>query len=154
MCVIYLFGGIGKARGELWWDGSALWYAFAIKEYQSLDMLWTVRFPAVVALLTHLTVLWELSYAFLVWPKLTRPFMIGMAILVHAGIAIALGMKTFGLAMIIANLAFIYPEYVSATVTALAHWLSRGRQSTAALAAASEPPRSDRRKVMASATSV
>src|SRR5439155_12797337 len=37
MCVIYLFGGIHKMRGETWWDGSALWYAFASLEYQSID---------------------------------------------------------------------------------------------------------------------
>src|SRR5688572_20046138 len=41
MCVIYLFGGIGKARGAAWWDGTAMWLAFATLEYQSLDMLWT-----------------------------------------------------------------------------------------------------------------
>ncbi|HEY2411102.1 MAG TPA: HTTM domain-containing protein, partial [Pirellulaceae bacterium] len=43
MCVIYLFGGIHKMRGETWWDGSALWYAFASLEYQSIDMLWTAK---------------------------------------------------------------------------------------------------------------
>lgn len=119
MCVIYLFGGIGKARGELWWDGSALWYAFATLEYQSLDMTWTVHAPWLLALMTHLTLFWELSYAFLIWPKLTRPVMLVMAVFVHAGIALAMGMKTFGLIMIIGNLAFIYPEYVEATVAAL-----------------------------------
>jgi hypothetical protein len=35
---------------------------------------------------------------------------------VHLGIALFLGMPTFGLAMIIANLAFVYPETVEAIV--------------------------------------
>jgi hypothetical protein len=61
MCVIYMFGGIGKMRGDLWWDGSALWYAFALKDYQSVDMTWTVHFREVLALLTHLTLFWEVS---------------------------------------------------------------------------------------------
>ena len=34
-------------------------------------------------------------------------------------------MKTFGLMMIIANLAFVYPEYVEATVGALGRMLVR-----------------------------
>jgi hypothetical protein len=121
MCVIYLFGGIGKMRGETWWDGSALWFAFASLEYQSIDMTWTVRHRWLLALLTHLTVFWETFYCFLVWPKLTRPLCLALAVLVHGGIGICLGMQTFGLAMIIANLAFLSPETVRAVVT----WLCR-----------------------------
>ena len=120
MCVIYLFGGIHKMRGETWWDGSALWYAFASLEYQSIDMLWTAKHRWLLATLTHVTVFWETFYCFLVWPKLTRPICIAMAVAVHAGIGLVLGMKTFGLVMIIGNLAFVYPE----TVAALAAWFS------------------------------
>src|SRR6185369_2148811 len=121
MCVIYLFGGIGKARGEAWWDGTAMWLALASLEYQSLDLVWLVRYPWLLALLTHVTVFWETFYCFFVWPKLTRPICLILAVFVHGGIALALGMKTFGLAMLIGNLAFVYPEYARATIT----WLSR-----------------------------
>jgi hypothetical protein len=121
MCVIYLFGGIGKMRGDAWWDGSALWFGFANLEYQSLDMTWMVYYPWLVALLTHLTVFWETFYCFLVWPKLTRPIMLGLAIAMHLGICFCLGMWTFGLAMIVGNLAFVSPTLVRATV----HWLLR-----------------------------
>lgn len=127
MCVIYLFGGIGKARGDTWWEGSALWFAFATLEYQSLDMVWTVHLPWLLALLTHITLFWELAYAFLIWPKLTRPIMLVLAVLVHAGIGLCMGMKTFGLMMIFANLAFVYPEYVQATVAALSRLVRRER---------------------------
>jgi hypothetical protein len=72
--VIYLFGGISKLRGDMWWDGSAVWFALANAEYQSLDLTWLARFR---------------------W-----------------AIALALGMPTFGLAMIIANLAFVSPDLV------------------------------------------
>jgi hypothetical protein len=112
MCVIYLFGGIGKMRGEMWWDGSALWFAFASLEYQSMDMTWMVKHRWLLALLTHLTVFWETFYCFFVWPKLTRPVCLAMAVLVHLGIATCLGMMTFGLVMIIGNVAFVYPEII------------------------------------------
>lgn len=116
MCIIYLFGGIGKMRGELWWDGSAVWFAIANYEYQSLDITWLVHYPFVIALLTHATVFWETFYPFLVWPHLTRPIALGMAVLVHAGIAIFLGMPTFGLVMIFGNIAFVAPETVAGIV--------------------------------------
>src|SRR5205814_10026699 len=80
MCVIYLYGGIAKMRGETWWDGSALWYAFASLEYQSLDMTWMAHYLWLLALLTHVTVFWETFYCFLVWPRLTRPICLAMAI--------------------------------------------------------------------------
>jgi hypothetical protein len=120
MCIIYLFGGIGKMRGEMWWDGSALWYAIANYEYQSLDLTWLVRFPWLIAVLTHITVFWETFYAFLVWPRQTRPIVLGLAVLIHGGIALFLGMPTFGIAMIIGNLAFVSSETMASWVSAIA----------------------------------
>ncbi len=138
MCVIYLFGGIAKMRGNMWWDGSAVWYAVANLEYQSIDMTWLVHFPALIALLTHVTVFWETFYCALVWPRLTRPIVLAIAIGVHGGIALFLGMITFGLAMLIGNLAFVSPRLVQMIVeyplnfvrkTAEATEASRGRQA-------------------------
>ena len=47
MCIIYLFGGISKMRGEMWWDGTAVWYAISNLEYQSLDITWLVQLSVV-----------------------------------------------------------------------------------------------------------
>jgi hypothetical protein len=142
MCVIYLFGGISKMRGDLWWDGSALWFGFANLEYQSLDMTWTVHVPWLLAMLTHITVFWETFYCFLVWPKLTRPLCLALAVGVHLGIGLCLGMWTFGLAMIIGNMAFVPPEIVRAVVTWLCRPLGRvfaNRQESAAKIVRSVP---------------
>jgi hypothetical protein len=140
MCVIYLFGGIGKARGGTWWDGQAMWLAFASLEYQSLDMTWMVRYPWVLALLAHITVFWETFYCLLVWPRLTRPLALGLAVLVHLGIAMCLGMKTFGLAMIIGNMAFLYPETVHAFVTWLGARFGQRHPASAATERSSARP--------------
>jgi hypothetical protein len=43
----------------------------------------------------------------LVWPRLTRPWILVIAFFVHAGIALFMGMITFGLMMLVANLAFV-----------------------------------------------
>lgn len=125
MCVIYIFGGISKARGVMWWDGSACWYAVANLEYQSFDCTWLVHWPWLIALLTHITLFWETFYCFFVWPKITRPICLALAIAVHGGIAIFLGMKTFGLAMIFGNLAFLEPEWVRDGVAAVSRSFRR-----------------------------
>ncbi|MEX2141554.1 MAG: HTTM domain-containing protein [Pirellulales bacterium] len=112
LCIIYLFSGLGKAMGETWWDGSAMWLAVANYEYQSIDLTWLADWPAILSLFAHVTVAWELSYPALVWPRLTRPLVVAMSVPIHLGIALFLGMMTFGLVMIIANLAFVSPGVV------------------------------------------
>ena len=86
-----------------------MWMAFGNMEYQSLDMTWMADWPRLINLMTHVTVFWELSYAALIWPRLTRPVVLLLAIPLHMGIAICLGMMTFGLAMLFGNLAFVPP---------------------------------------------
>jgi hypothetical protein len=112
MCIIYLFSGIAKLQGEPWVIGEASWLSFGMLEYQSLDMTWMAKYPLLLNLMTHATVFWELSYCALIWPRLTRPWVLLMAVFVHGGIALALGMPTFGLVMLIGNLAFISPKAV------------------------------------------
>ena len=107
MCVIYLFGGIGKARGELWWDGFAMWQAASNYEYQSVPLTWIIYAPFLMAMLTHVTLFWETFYIATVWNRSLRPVTLILALLVHAGIAVHLGMITFGTAMIIGNAAFL-----------------------------------------------
>ncbi|MCA9217765.1 MAG: HTTM domain-containing protein [Planctomycetales bacterium] len=125
MCIMYLFAGIAKMRGGTWWDGSAVWFAIASFEYQSLDATWLGRWPHVIALLSHVTVFWETFYCVLVWPRLSRPIILVLAVAVHGGIAMYLGMITFGLAMLIGNFAFIEPKLVDATVRRMSSLTSR-----------------------------
>ncbi len=112
LCVIYLFGGLSKMRGEMWFDGSALWYTIVNYEYQSLDLVWLGRSRVAIASLTAATVFWETFYCALVWPRLTRPLALGMAVMVHGGIALGLGMVTFGFIMLVANFSFIEPSWL------------------------------------------
>ena len=113
LCAIYLFGGLAKARGETWWDGTAVWYSVGNYEYQSMDMTWLAGFPFVFSALSHLTMFWEIFYCLLVWPRMTRPFVLAMAVAVHGGIAFCLGMITFGVMMIAANCVFLSPEWIA-----------------------------------------
>jgi hypothetical protein len=111
LCAIYLFGGLSKMRGEMWYDGSAMWFTIVNYEYQSFDLTWIGRSPLLIATLSGLTIFWETFYCALVWPKLTRPLVLATAVFVHGGIAFGLGMITFGTIMIVANLAFVAPDF-------------------------------------------
>lgn len=107
LCIVYFFSGIAKLLGASWWEGTAIWGAVANSRYRTLDLTWLARHPLLVNALTLGTLFWEVSYPALVWPRLTRRLAIAMGILVHGGIGLAMGMKEFALAMIVANLAFV-----------------------------------------------
>ncbi|MGI9428144.1 MAG: HTTM domain-containing protein [Bythopirellula sp.] len=128
LCIIYMHSGLAKLVGENWQAGTAVWWALANQEYQSISMTWiagwTTVGPILIALMTHATVIWELFYCCLVWNRYTRPLVLWMAVAVHGGIALFMGMITFGLAMIYANLAFLKPATVRRWVDPWANWVS------------------------------
>ena len=107
LCVVYFFSGAGKLLGASWWEGTALWGAAANGQYRTLDLTWMADMPLLINALTLTTLFWEVAYAAIVWPRLTRPCAIGMGVAVHLGIGLAMGMMEFGLAMIVANMAFV-----------------------------------------------
>lgn len=115
LCIVYLFGGLGKMRGGPWWDGAAIWMAAASYEYQSVPLTWIGRYPVLCGLVSHVTIAFETFYCVAIWPLRSRVVFLLTAVAVHLGIAIFLGMITFGLMMIVANLIF-----VPATWTAVA----------------------------------
>jgi hypothetical protein len=110
LCVLYFFSGAGKLFGASWWEGTALWGAVANGQYRTLDLTFLAWHPLLINALTLGTLFWEISYAALVWPRLTRPLVLAMAVFVHLGIGLAMGMMEFGLAMIVANMAFLPPD--------------------------------------------
>lgn len=127
LCVIYLFGGLAKARGTTWWDGTAIWLSVGNYEYQSINMTWLANYPRLFSAMTHTTVFWEVFYCALIWPRKSRPWMLAGAVAMHGGIAAFLGMMTFGTMMIAANMIFVPPEWIAR----LAHrWIDQPEQSS------------------------
>jgi hypothetical protein len=107
LCVVYLFSGCGKLLGASWWEGTALWGAAANVQYRTLDLTWLASHPWIINALTLSTLWWEIAYAALVWPRLTRRLFLAIAVPVHLGIGLTMGMMEFGLAMLTANMAFV-----------------------------------------------
>lgn len=116
LCVVYFFAGAGKLQGDTWWLGTAMWISLANYEYQTLDVTWIAHAPWLINILSLFTVGWELTYSVFVWPRLTRPLVLLLAVPVHLGIAFCMGMITFGVAMLIANLAFVSPGITRAVM--------------------------------------
>jgi hypothetical protein len=129
MCVIYFFAGISKLQGPSWWNGEAMWRAFANLEYQSADLTWLAWHPWIVNAMTHTTIVWEISFCVLIWNALARPVMLMMAVVLHVGIGACLGMWTFGLIMLVGCASFLPNEGVRRLFDALVSRWSRARHA-------------------------
>jgi len=118
-CVIYIYAGLSKLQGPAWWSGEAVWLAFANLEYQSIDMTWIAWYPWLAEIMTHTTIIWEVSFAALIWVRPVRPYVLLVGFLLHAGIGAMMGMWTFGLIMIFGHVAFWSEQAVNRAVTVI-----------------------------------
>lgn len=112
LCVIYLWAGLGKLKGETWWSGEALWLAASNFEYQSNNLTWLIHIPWFYQLVTVITWAWEISFPMLVWHNTLRWPMLAVGLMMHFGIGMFMGMWTFALAMVFVYTAFLDPQFV------------------------------------------
>lgn len=95
----YLYSAVEKAQGVQWWNGELMWRALNLPEYRQYDFNWLVNYPLLSKIGGWGTLLVEGGYAFFIWPRATRGLWIVLAVGMHLGIAIFLGLGIFGLMM-------------------------------------------------------
>lgn len=112
LCLIYASAGLAKLQGRPWWDGTAVGMLLGNSEFRAFDLGFLADHPRWLELATHGTVWLEIVYPALVWFRGWRPWLIGAAVAMHVGIAVAMGLTEFSLAMIAGNLAFVRAEWL------------------------------------------
>ncbi|MCS6850405.1 MAG: HTTM domain-containing protein [Gemmataceae bacterium] len=128
-CIIYFAAGISKLLGNSWWTGTALWWTLANYEFAPLRYpfyeealrwlcrhrwLWEITMTGGVLY----TLVLEIGFPFLVWTRL-RGLMVAAAVLFHTGIAVLMGLKMFGIAMLVLLMSFASPQTVRQFVRTL-----------------------------------
>ncbi|NRD44724.1 HTTM domain-containing protein [Corallococcus exiguus] len=105
LCFIYLDTGLAKAQGVQWWNGEAIWRALMQPQFQAFDFSWLAAYPLLAKVACWGTLLIEVGYAGMIWvPRLRRHWLVA-TLLLHAGIAVGLGLWLFSLTMMAFNLA-------------------------------------------------
>lgn len=117
MCIIYFCSGIAKLQGASWWDGTAIWYAIATPEVWIFDLNdLLVRHPFMVEIASLVgsvvTLVFEISFAFLIWKPAARPLILCTALVLHTGIGVLMGLSGFSAVMLTGCVAFISPEFI------------------------------------------
>ena len=118
LCVIYVFSGLNKLKGQSWWEGTALWEALSFYDLAIIDFSFLLKVPALAALLTWFTLLFELYFPVLIWTPKLRNTLLVTGVFVHAFIAVFMGLYFFSLIMLSAYILFISPQ-------TLKNWVAR-----------------------------
>lgn len=116
MCVVYFTSGIQKAKGAEWWNGEAIWRSVMQPQFYVFDMSWLANFPLVATAASIGTLVIEIGYLFFIWPRKTRHIWLAAIVSMHLAIAIILGLRFFGMVLIVLNLAAFGSDLFSLAV--------------------------------------
>jgi predicted DCC family thiol-disulfide oxidoreductase YuxK len=122
LSMLYMSTGLYKAMGELWQNGTALYYILRVDEFSWPGVAELIyRNPYLVVLGTYGTVLFEVTFLPALFNRWTRYTALAAGAAFHAGIALVMGLVTFAWSMLA-----IYPLLVTdAEYRHLAGWLVR-----------------------------
>ena len=98
-----------QLAGDVWWTGMGMWWLITRQESRLIDFSWLYQYPLVIAAWTHVIVLFELSFAALIWVPLARPLLLALGVVVWGSLALVTGDLPFAAALIVASLAFVSP---------------------------------------------
>ncbi|WP_437688819.1 hypothetical protein [Sorangium sp. So ce176] len=105
LCVVYLMSGVGKALGEQWWNGDAIWRTLNMPEYRQYDFTWLAYHPWLAVGAGWMVLLIECGYPLMIWPRRTRRLWVAATVALHAGIAVFMGLVVFGAIMAVLTIA-------------------------------------------------
>lgn len=128
MCLVYVVSGLYKVQGQVWQDGTALFYVLRVPEFTLpgvSNLLYQNDFLVVAG--TYVTVIFLVYFPLGVLVPALRPWAAAMSISFHVAIALFMGLTGFALTMIACDLVFLDRELGKAVSTAsqLAGRLSR-----------------------------
>lgn len=126
LSVVYLFTVWEKLRGKTWNDGTAVSYALRVDELVRFPVpSWLSESLLAANVLTFGTLAVEVALAFLVWNRRARPWVLAAGVLLHASIEVTMGLGFFSATLLVAYLAFVPADVMTARVLAVRRRCSR-----------------------------
>jgi hypothetical protein len=113
LCAIYLGAGLFKAMGRQWWSGEAIWQTVSQPAFRTFDLSLLARHSWIPMLAGWGTLVVEVGYPFLIWPRHTRKAWAIATIGLHLGVGVFMGLVFFSSVMILLTCClFLIPEEV------------------------------------------
>jgi hypothetical protein len=107
LALFYLMMAAAKLQGDLWWRGEAMWTLMSATQSRLIDLSFMRNWGYFLNFWTQLHLIYELTFAALIWGRFTRPIMLWVGLVLWLMLLIATGYVNFALLMIVANLAFV-----------------------------------------------
>lgn len=121
--VVYLMAGLYKVQGELWQDGTALYYVLNVPEFflPGVTPL-LVQSDWLMVIGAYATVLTSVFFPVLVFFRAGRPVAVTAMLTFHLAIAVLMGLTSFALVMAAFDLLFVNAHVVSLRRRAHSLW--------------------------------
>lgn len=102
ICVVYFFSGLWKIDGELWKNGTALYYVLNTEDFDVYRISSILNgFPLLYKGLTYFTVFFEIAFPIFIWfNRFKLPLMV-LGVLLHIGIFILMRIDSFSVTMLL-----------------------------------------------------
>jgi HTTM domain len=118
-----------KLQGETWRDGTAVSYALRMEDVHRLPTPeFLTRSPVTTEALTFGTLAVELALGILVWNRALRPWVMSLGVVMHIMIEYSIVVGFFGMAMVVAYLAFLSPVTAERLILAARDRIRRRRR--------------------------
>lgn len=108
LCILYLTSGLYQAMGEMWSNGTAIYYILQVDEFSHpffRDII--LNSTLLVVILTYLSIIIKVSFPFLLFNKKTKYLAVLSVVIFHLGIAISMGLISFSLTLIVIEFLLI-----------------------------------------------
>lgn len=106
LCVLYLGSALYKVQGEMWQEGTAVYYISRVAEYNAWpEVTFALAQSATfVTVATYATVFLQLAFTFTLFTPWARHAVFAGLVGMHAGIGVLMGLPVFSLFMIAVDL--------------------------------------------------
>jgi antimicrobial peptide system SdpB family protein len=109
ICLVYGIAGLTKVQGEVWRNGTALYYALRASEFTWPGKSEFIFHNAgLVTALSYAAVAFQVSFTFLLFlNRWTRRFAVAAGVCFHVGIAVFMGLVSFAMFMMAVDVALV-----------------------------------------------
>jgi hypothetical protein len=109
LAAFYLMIGLNMLSADTWWTGEAMWWLIARSESRLVDLTGIGRYPLLTNLWTHLVVAYQFAFGLLIWPRILRPLLLMLGLLVWIPLGLVTGLLAYAAIMLAASVVFVDP---------------------------------------------
>lgn len=119
VALMYFTSGLWKVLDPSWQDGSALHYILNDPSFTRFPWGYPAVLESVLPLAVYLTLIWELTFPFMLWHRRTRQLTLIAGVLIHLAMWMTLDVQLFAVVVFAGYLAFLDPYAFSQTIKVL-----------------------------------